>query len=99
MSPNADLRAAIVACLGRDKPAGELVDCVSDWLPNTEVYREGDDLVIKGGTRFLIVRRIAPDRFRVSAHVAVPSTNVVDSGGGTECSLDELIGEISTLAS
>ena len=98
MSADADLKAAIVACLGRDKPAGDLVDCVSNWLPNIEVYRESDDLVIKGGTRFLIVRRTAPDRFRVSAHVAVPSTNLVDSGGGTECSLDELIGEISTLA-
>jgi len=98
MSPDADLKATVVACLGRDKPAGDLVDCMSDWLPNVEAYREGDDLVIKGGTRFLIVRRIAPDRFRVSAHVAVPSTNLVDTGGGTECSLDELIGEIATLA-
>ena len=47
---------AAVACLGQNKPAGELVDCVAEHFPDVEVYRENDDLVIKGGSRFLIVQ-------------------------------------------
>jgi hypothetical protein len=86
------------ACLAGDKPAGELVDCVAAHFPDVEVYREKDDLVIKGGGRFLIVRRAGPDRFRVSENVAVPSTNLVDFGGGAERSLDELVDEIAALA-
>ena len=85
-------------CLGQDKPAGELVDCVSKRFPDVDVFRENDDLVIKGGNRFLIVRRVGGDRFHVTENVAVPSTNVVDAGGGAERSLDQLIDEISTLA-
>ncbi len=86
------------SCLGQDKPVGQLVDCVASHFPNVEVFREGDDLVIKGGHRFLIVRRAGPDNFRVSENVAAPSTNVVDAGGGSERSLDQLIEEISALA-
>jgi len=86
------------ACLGQDKPAGELVECVAKNFPDVDVYREGDDLVIKGGTRFLIVRRAGADHFRVSENVAVPSTNLVDTGGGAERSLDQLIHEIAALA-
>ncbi len=86
------------ACLGQAKPAGELVDCVAKRFPNVEVYRENDDLVIKGGSRFLIVRRVGADGFRVSENVAVPSTNLIDFGGGAERTLDQLIDEISTLS-
>ena len=86
------------ACLASNKPAGELVECVAAHFPDVEVYRENDDLVIKGGSRFLIVRRNGADRFHVTENVAVPSTNVVDSGGGAERSLDQLIDEISTLS-
>jgi hypothetical protein len=93
------LKAEVTDCLGKDKPVGELVECVSGHFPNVEVYRESDDLVIKGGSRFLIVRRVAPDRFRVSENASAPSTSLVDFGGGAERTLDELIDEISTLAS
>ena len=86
------------ACLAGNKPAGELVECVASHFPDVEVYRENDDLVVKGGSRFLIVRRNGADRFRVTENVAVPSTNVVDTGGGTEWTLDQLINEISTLS-
>lgn len=88
----------VSACLGQDKPAGELVECVSTHFPDAEVYRENDDLIIKGGSRFLIVRRNGADRFRVSENVAVPSTNLVDFGGGAERTLDDLIDEISALS-
>jgi hypothetical protein len=86
------------ACLGGGKPAGELVDCVAAHFPDVEVYRENDDLVIKGGQRFLIVRRIGDGRFHVTENVSVPSTNVVDAGGGRERTLEQLIDEISVLA-
>ena len=92
------LRDEARACLGKDSPAGELVDCVAKNFPDVEVYREMDDLVIKGGTRFLIVRRIGSDRFHVAENVTVPSTNLVDFGGGAERTLDQLIEEISVFA-
>ena len=92
------LRGEAGACLAGNKPAGELVDCVAAHFPDVEVYRENDDLVIKGGSRFLIVRRNGADRFHVTENVAVPSTNVVDTGGGAERTLDQLIDEISALA-
>lgn len=86
------------ACLMQDRPVGELVDCVAAHFPDTIVNRENDDLVIKGGSRFLIVRRAGPDTFRVSENIAVPSTNLVDFGGGAERTLDQLIDEIAALA-
>ena len=86
------------ACLAGDKPAGELVDCVAAHFPDVEVYRENDDLIIKGGGRFLIVRRSGAERFRVSENVAVPSTNLIDFGGGAVRTLDQLVDEISLLA-
>ncbi len=91
------LRAEAAACLGQNKPAGELVDCVARSFPDLEVFRENDDLIIRGGTRFLLVRRAGSDRFRVTENVAVPSTNMIDSGGGAERSLKELIDEISAI--
>ena len=84
-------------CLGQDKPAGDLADCVAKHFPDVEAFRQNDDLVIKGGGRFLIVRRAGPDLFRVSENVAVPSTNLVDFGGGADRTLSELVDEISTL--
>jgi hypothetical protein len=91
------LRAEAVGCLGQDKPAGDLVDCVSKHFPDVDVFRQNDDLVIKGGGRFLIVRRAGPDLFRVSENIAAPSTNLIDLGGGAERTLNELIDEILTL--
>lgn len=90
-------RSAAMACLAGNKPAGELVDCVAEHFPDVEVYRENDDLIIKGGGRFLVVRRDGPDAFRVTDNVAVPSTNAVDGGGGTKRTLSELIDDIVTL--
>ena len=84
------------ACLGQSKPAGELVDCLQRHFPDVQVNRESDDLIIKGGTRFLVVRRNG-GRFRVTDNVAVPSTNTVDAGGGREITLDQLIDEIAAL--
>ena len=99
MSANrAQLVKEAQACLGRDAPAGELVECVSKHFPDVEANREGDDLVIKGGQKFLVVKRAGPDRFMATKNVAAPSSNKVDAGGGTEYSLDQLVDEISTLA-
>ena len=98
MADRNKLRAEAGACLGQSKPAGELVDCVSAHFPDVEVFRENDDLVIKGGHRFLLVRRAGPDSFRVSENVSVPSTNLVDGGGGATRTLAQLIDEIAVLA-
>ena len=95
---HSQLRKEAAACLGANKPVGELVDCVSRHFPDLYVNREMDDLVLKGGGRYLVVRRSGPDRFRVSENVAVPSTNLVDLGGGAERSLDQLIDEIAALS-
>jgi hypothetical protein len=88
----------ITACLGTDKPAGELVDCVSRHFPSLDVNREQDDLILKGGEHYLVVRRCGPSQFRVSENVAAPSTNALNLGGGAARSLEELVNEIATLA-
>ena len=90
-------RNAATACLAGSKPAGDLVDCIAEHFPDVDAYRENDDLIIKGGSRFLVVRRDGPDAFRVTDNVAVPSTNAVDAGGGTKRTLSELIDDIVTL--
>jgi len=90
--------AAAGTCLGQNKPAGELVDCVAAHFPDVEVFRENEDLIIKGGQRFLVVRRDGADRFHVTENVSVPSTTVVDEGGGRLRTLDQLIDEIARLA-
>jgi hypothetical protein len=90
--------AAAGSCLGQSRPAGELVDCVAAHFPDVEVYREQDDLVIRGGTRFLIVRRAGPNSFQVAENVTVPTTNLVDFGGGAARTLDQLIEEIANFA-
>ena len=93
----AKFKAEAQACLGQSKPAGELADCVQRHFPDVQVNRESDDLVIKGGTRFLVVKRDATNGFRVTDNVAVPSTNIVDGGGGRAITLDQLIDEIAAL--
>ncbi len=98
MVDRAKLKADAVACIGQSKPAGDLVDCVSAHFPDVEAFRENDDLVIKGGQRFLVVRRAGADEFRVSENIAVPSTNLVDFGGGAPRTLEQLIDEIAGLA-
>jgi len=94
-----ELKKEAATCLGQNKPAGELVDCVARHFPGIDANRENDDLVIKGGQRFLIVRRAGPNTFKVSENIATPSTNAVDFGGGADRTLDQLIDEIAGLAS
>jgi hypothetical protein len=84
----------VLACLGKDKGMVALQDCIANHFPDLEVYREGDDLVIKHGGRFLIVRRAGADRFRTDIFVEAPSTNEVDSGGGIERDVDGMFDEI-----
>jgi hypothetical protein len=98
MVDRAKLKADAIACLGQVKPVGDLVDCVASHFPEVEVFRENDDLVIKGGHRFLVVRRTGADEFRVSENVSVPSTSLVDAGGGAARTMDQLIDEIAALA-
>jgi hypothetical protein len=86
------------SCLGQNRPAGELVDCVGAHFPDVEVFREQDDLVIRGGARFLIVRRAGPNSFHVAENVTVPTTNLVDFGGGATRSLAQLLDEIANFA-
>jgi hypothetical protein len=94
----AKFRAEAGTCLGQERPAGELVDCVAAHFPDVEAYREGDDLIIRGGQRFLIVRRAGPNGFHVAENVTVPSTNLVDFGGGAQRTLDQLVDEIANFA-
>ena len=70
---------------------------MAEHFPDVEVFRESDDLIIKGGGRFLVVRRVGPIRSGSRDNVAVPSTNTVDQGGGTKRTLTELIDDIVTL--
>jgi hypothetical protein len=86
------------SCLGQNRPAGELADCVAAHFPEMEVYRQQDDLIIRGGTRFLIVRRAGQDSFHVAENVTVPTTNLVDFGGGATRTLDQVVDEIANVA-
>ena len=99
MTPDRNkFRAEVGSCLGQDRPAGELADCVAAHFPDVEVYREGDDLVIRCGQLFLIVRRAGPNGFHVAENVTGPTTNLVDFGGGAQRTLDQLVDEIANFA-
>lgn len=99
MSLNRDqLLKEAQTCLGREAPAGDLVECLARRFPDIEVNRQNDDLILKGGQRFLIVRRVAANKFKVSENAAAPTVNLIDFGGGADRDLDQLIDEISTLA-
>ena len=84
----------VLACLGKDEGVVALETCVANHFPDLRVYRENDDLVIKHGGRFLIVRRTGADQFRTEIFVEAPSTNDVDAGGGTERDVDGMFDEI-----
>lgn len=88
----------VSACLRKDVGVVALVDCIAGHFPDLDVYRQNDDLVIKSGARFLIVRRVDADQFLTSQHIAVPSTNEVDFGGGVKRNVDDLFNEIAALA-
>jgi hypothetical protein len=88
----------VTACLAKDKGVIALLDCIAGHFPDLEVFRENDDLIVKHGGRFLIVRRAGKDRFRTSDYVEAPTTNEVDMGGGVERNVDELFDHIAGLA-
>ncbi len=72
--------------------------CIAGHFPDLEVYRENDDLVVKHGGRFLIVRRAVAYRFRTETYVDAPSINAVDFGGGVSRDVDSMFDEISAFA-
>jgi len=88
-------RQEVLACLGKDQGVVALQGCIASHFPALEVYRENDDLVIRHGGRFLIVRRAGADKFRTEIMIDAPSTNDVDSGGGTERDVDGMFDEIA----
>jgi hypothetical protein len=98
MSGNDKLKAQALACLGADKPASVLADCINNNFEDIRAYAEEDDLVVRGGERYIVVKRIGPDKFHVAENVTIPSTNLVDHGGGVERNLEHLLHEIAVLA-
>jgi hypothetical protein len=92
------LKAGALACIGQDKPASELAEYINNSFEDIRAYAEEDDLVVRGGERYIVVKRIGPDRFHVAENVTIPSTNLVDHGGGVERNLEHLLHEISVLA-
>jgi hypothetical protein len=99
MSSNRELfKQEVTACLGKDAGVVALLDCIAGHFPDLEVFRENDDLIVKHGGRFLIIRRSGKDGFRTSDYVEAPTTNEVDMGGGTERNVDELFDHIVGLA-
>jgi hypothetical protein len=93
-----DIKAQLVARLGENVSAAELGDWISTTFAGVEAYRENDDLVLRSGTdRYLMVRRLGADRFKVSENVAVPSKSLLDIGGA-ERDIDGLINEIAAFA-
>jgi len=88
----------VTACLTRDEGVLALLKCIADHFPDFEVFRENDDLVIKHGGRFLIVRRAGADRFRTAEYVEAPSTNEVDFGGGIPHDVDGLFNQLTAFA-
>jgi hypothetical protein len=92
------LKAGALACIGQDKPASELAEYINNSFEDIRAYAEEDDLVVRGGERYIVVKRIGPDRFHVAENVAIPSTSLVDHGGGIERNLEHLLHEISVLA-
>jgi hypothetical protein len=83
--------------LRADKGITALMACIAKHFLHHEVYRENDDLIVKHARRFLIVKRTGPDHFRITENIAVPSTNIVDAGGGADRDIDSLIDELAEL--
>ena len=99
MSADRDaFKQEVLGCLGKDRGVVALQTCIANHFPDLEVYREEDDLVIKHGGRFLIVRRAGADTFRTEIMVEAPSTNEVDAGGGIERDVDGMFNEITAFA-
>jgi hypothetical protein len=94
MASREKFRDEVTACLARDKGVAALMDCIAGHFPGLDVYREGDDLVLRDASRFLIVRRTGPQSFRTQTYVEAPSTNDIDQGGGRARDLDSLFDEL-----
>jgi hypothetical protein len=91
-------KAEVSACLRKDAGVVALLDCIAGHFSDLEVFRENDDLVVKHGGRFLVVRRDGPDSFRTADYVEAPTTNKIDAGGGVARDVDGLFDEITALA-
>ena len=92
------LKAGALACIGQDKPASEMAEYINNSFEDIRAYAEEDDLVVRGGERYIVVKRIGPEKFHVAENVQIPSTELVDHGGGVTRDLDHLLHEISVLA-
>ena len=94
------LRAAFEAALKDGRSAAELDQFISDHFPDVQAFRENEDLILVGGeTRRLLIRRVGPDRFRISENAAASgSTNLLDVDEGADLDLDGLIEEIMAFA-
>ena len=96
MADRDKFRAEVTACLAKETGTAALMACIASHFPDFEVYREEDDLVIRDGYRFLMVRRVGPDSFRTQTYVDAPNTNEIDEGGGhlrdVDSMFDELVG-------
>jgi hypothetical protein len=88
----------VTSCLRTEQGVNALVDCIARHFPDLEVYRQNDDLIIKHARQFLIVRRVGVDQFLIAQHIAVPTTNEVDFGGGMKRDVDHLFDEIDALS-
>jgi hypothetical protein len=95
------LRNELSTLLARPVAAADLGEAIADRLPGLSAFRENDDLIlVESGTRRLLVRRVAENRFRVTETAAASgSTNLLDAGGGAEeRDLDGLVDEIMAFA-
>ena len=92
-------RAELQSLLQANASAVELEEWIARHFEGLAAYRENDDLVLRNGAgMYTLVRRIGPDRFRVSENIAVPSTNLLDEGGGRERDADALVNELAAFA-
>ena len=78
--------------------ASELAGFINTSFEDIRAYAEEGDLVVRGGERYIVVKRIGPDCLHVAENVTIPSTNLVNHGGGVERNLEHLLHEISVLA-
>jgi hypothetical protein len=92
------LTSELSSLLKPEMSAADLEAFVTDNFADVEAYREKADLVLKHGGQYLFIRRVGPKRFRTSEHTTVPTTNVVDSGGGEERDVRGLVEEIAAFA-
>ena len=54
------LKAEALACIGQDKPASELAGFINTSFEDIRAYAEEDDLVVRGGERYIVVKRVGP---------------------------------------